>query len=191
MRWPALRRDGRGGGRARPIVAAIALAGALALAVFPALGEPGMPVLIVAGGGAILLLGIGITLGNALLMTGGIAVLAGQFLLALFVRGVAASYAAAAYGAALLLVAELAYWSLDLGAGHRGGSDVLRRRAIAIGTLVAASLVVAIGAAAISQAAIPGSVFLTALGVGCVLAALGIVAILLWPGEERIPERRE
>ena len=188
MRWPDGWRAGIGGGRPRLIAATIALAGALSLALYAALGAPGTQVLMFAGGVAILLLGCGLALNNPLLLTGGIAVLAGQFVLALYVRGDAASYAAAAYGVALLLVSELAFWSLDMSAGQRGG-DVLRRRAIAVAMLVAAALVVGIAAAAISQAAIPGSVLLTALGVGCVLAALGIVAILLWPGEESAEDR--
>jgi hypothetical protein len=190
VRWPAGRRAGGGGGWARLIAATLAQAGALVLAVYAALGAPEAPVLIFAGGVGFLLFGGGLLLRNPLLLTGGVAVLAGQFVLVLYVRGNAASYAAAAYGAALLLVSELAYWSLDMSAGQRGG-DVLRRRAIVVAILVAAAFVVGTAAAAISRAAIPGSLLLTALGVGCVLAALGIVAILLWPGEESVEDRLE
>jgi hypothetical protein len=191
MRRPVRRGARTGRVRARPIAAAIALAGALSLAVYSALGERGMPVLIIAGCVAIVLLGSGMALGNTLLMTGGIAVLGSQFVLSLYVRGEAATFTAAGYGVALLLVAEIGYWSMELGAGYRGASGVLRRRVVATVSLVGASLVVGILAAAISQAAIPGSVLLTALGVGCVLAVLAIVAMLLWPGDLRAQERHD
>jgi len=110
----------------------------------------------------------------------GIALLGGQFVLSLYTRDAAASLIAAVYGSALLLVSELALWSVELGVRHRGVAMLVRRRASGMGALVAASLVVGLSAAAISQASLPGSIALTAVGIGGVLAGIAIVALLLW-----------
>jgi hypothetical protein len=134
---------------------------------------------LVVGGVAVALLGAGIVLGNAIVVTGAVALMGGEFLVSLYARDTTAGFAAAAYGAGLLLVSELAHLASDLGMRHRGGSDVLRRRATAIAALVIASLTAALLAAAISQAAIPGSLALTVIGIGGVLAAIAMVAIVL------------
>jgi hypothetical protein len=152
----------------------------VALAVYAGLDGPRQAALLFVGGVAVALLALGLLLDNATAVTGGVALLACQFILSLYVRGVTASVVAAIYGSALLLVAELAHWSLQLGVRHRGGGDVLRWRAAATVALVAASLAIGLSAAAISQVSLPGGIALTAAGIGAVLAAMAIVALLLW-----------
>jgi hypothetical protein len=132
------------------------------------------------GGVALVLLGAGMALDSAIAVMWGIALLGGQFVLSLYTRDAAASLIAAVYGSALLLVSELALWSVELGVRHRGVAMLVRRRASGMGALVAASLVVGLSAAAISQASLPGSIALTAVGIGGVLAGIAIVALLLW-----------
>ncbi len=102
-----------------------------------------------------------------------------EFLVSLYARETTAVFAAATYGAGLLLLSELAYLVLDLGMRQRGGAGVLRRRAAAIAALAAASLAAGLLAAALSQAAIPGSLALTVIGIGGVLAAIATVAVML------------
>lgn len=155
------------------------MAGALALAGYPALAGPRIDALLILGGMAIVLLGAGLVLGNAMVVTSGVALLACEFVAALYVRDTTATFTAAAYGSALLLVSELAYFSLELGVHHRGGADVLRRRSLAMAALVGASLAAGLSAAAISSAPLPGSVALTVAGIGGLLAAIALVAVVL------------
>jgi hypothetical protein len=125
-------------------------------------------------------LALGMVLENALALAAGIAALGCQFLLSLAIREATGVVPAAIYGAALLLVAELAHWSLELGWHFQSDAEVLRRRGSAIAMLVAASLLVGLGAAAVAGTALPGSVLLTALGVGSVLALIALLTVLLW-----------
>jgi hypothetical protein len=121
----------------------------------------------------------GLAFGHALAVSGAVAMLGCEFLVSLYARETTAVFAAATYGAGLLLLSELAYLALDLGMRQRGGAGVLRRRATAIAALVTASLAAGLLAAALSQASIPGSLALTVIGIGGVLAAIAMVAVVL------------
>lgn len=117
---------------------------------------------------------------NAIAVAGGVAVLGLQYVLALYVRETTATIGAAVYGAALLLVSELAHWSLELGAHLRADGAVPRRRFLTIAMLAAAALVLGLAVAIVAGAPLPGSVLLTALGAGSVLAVVAMVTVLLW-----------
>lgn len=122
-------------------------------------------------------------LGNGIVVTTGVALLGGELVLSLYVRQTSDLFGAAAYGSALLLVSELSHWSLELGIRHRGGSDVLRRRAATVVMLITASLAAGCSAAVIAQAPMPGSVALTVVGIGGILAGIVVLALLLRAGE--------
>lgn len=134
------------------------------------------------GGIAIALIAAGIVLGNAIVVTSGVALLGCELVASLYVRQATDGFSAAAYGSALLLVSELAHLSLELGMRRRGGASALRSRVLAVVTLVAASLAVGLSAAAVSGAPLPGSIALTVVGIGGVLAGIAIVAVVLWQG---------
>jgi hypothetical protein len=83
---------------------------------------------------------------------------------------------AALVGAALLLAAELASWSIDDDARIHAERAVVVRQAVAVAALVAASALVSfvlVGAAAVSASA---GLVLTAVGI---VAALGAVSVVL------------
>jgi hypothetical protein len=93
----------------------------------------------------------------------------------LVIRGSTIDAYAPIYGAGLLLVAELAYWSME----HRRASPPHEGLAVRRGTLVLAGCVGAGGVAglilAMAELSISGGLWLEALGVA---AAVGSVALL-------------
>jgi hypothetical protein len=119
---------------------------------------------------------------QAAVVMAGVGLLGGEFVIWLYVRDTSAIFAAAGYGAALLLISEVALWSMELRPRQRGGSVALRRRALAIALLVASSLAAGLSAAAVARAPLPGSLVLTVTGIAGLLAAIALVAVVLWKG---------
>ena len=91
------------------------------------------------------------------------------------------------YGAGLLLVAELGYWSLDLRGPGREERRLLLRRAAALAALAFASVV--LGAVVLSLTAVElgGGVVLDAVGVAAAAAALVLIVRL---AQRELTERR-
>lgn len=86
---------------------------------------------------------------------------------------------AAAVGAALLLAAELAYWSIDHDARIQAEPALATRRALTRGALLSVSLVVDVlllGTAAIAASA---GVLLAAVGVAAAVASVAVVLRLV------------
>ena len=141
------------------------------------------------GGAAVMVLAAGLVAGQAFAIPWAIAALGCEWIVGLYLRNVTDSLTTAMYGAALLLVAELAYWSLELRTPSRDESNLTSRRAIAVVMLVSASLAVGLVAAELSQTSIAGSLVLLAAGLGALVTAFVIVAILLWrPRANRTPQ---
>lgn len=93
-------------------------------------------------------------------------------------HGVADGWAAIV-GAALLLAAELAFWSVDHDARIREDRALVARQAAILGALVAVAALIGfvlVGAAAISASA---SLLLTAVGVAAAVASVTVVLRLL------------
>ena len=86
--------------------------------------------------------------------------------------------AAPLVGCALLLVAELAYWSVELATAGRAERPVLLRRVAALLGLAGAALV--LGSAALAAAALPlgGGLTWDLVGVAAAAAALAVIARL-------------
>jgi hypothetical protein len=86
--------------------------------------------------------------------------------------------AAPLVGCALLLVAELAYWSVELAGAGRQERPVLLRRLAALLGLAAAALV--LGSAVLAAAALPlgGGLAWDVVGVAAAAAALALIARL-------------
>jgi hypothetical protein len=122
----------------------------------------------------------GLVTGESLLLPCAIGALGCEWIVSLYVRYETDSVATAVYGAALLLVAELAYWSLELRTPSRDEGRLAIRRATAIAVLVAASFAVGLAAASLSQTSITGSLALLTVGLGALVATLVIVAVLVW-----------
>jgi hypothetical protein len=150
------------------------------LAAYPALAGPRQDALLLLGGAAVLVMAVALGLGVIAALPWAIALLAVDFVVSLLVRDASASFVAAGYGAALLLVAEVGYRSLRLRLPSRRAPGLLRRGVVVIAGLVIASLAVAAVAAALAGAPVPGSLPLLAAGTGAVVAAIGIVLVLLW-----------
>ena len=98
--------------------------------------------------------------------------------LALRAEGSAVDAAAPLYAAGLLLVAELAYWSLELRAVGREDAVALARRVVALAAVVVASL--ALGAFVVVVTVVPlgGGLAWDVVGVAAAAATLAILARL-------------
>jgi hypothetical protein len=110
-----------------------------------------------------------------------IALLAGASLIALAAQGAAARFVAATDGAALLAIAELAYWSTQMRLRSRIAPGVIARRALVVVILVLATLAVGLLAATLAQAPAPGGLGLLAVGVGAIVVAIAVAAVVMWP----------
>jgi hypothetical protein len=98
--------------------------------------------------------------------------------IALFVPHGKLGLLAPVYGAALLLCAELAYWSLSPTADAWGEHAVVLRRLQGIATLLLAALVVDVLLMATAGTHPPGGVVLFALGFAAAAGVLLAVAVL-------------
>lgn len=107
--------------------------------------------------------------------------LALQYLVALYARGAGPDGLAPLYAAGLLVVAELVYWSMELpaAASVEGPMAVLRVRTVAGLALAAAALCEALMVIARAPTVVSGLIA-TSLGALAAVAAIGLVAALMW-----------
>jgi hypothetical protein len=129
---------------------------------------------------AALLLLVGLAAGWAGAIPWALGMLGGEYLVSLYVRGGSAATVAAIYGSGLLLLAELAYWSLERQTPSQDEAGLTLRRALAAALLVLGSLGLGLLVAAVTQVSLTGSLLLTAVGVMAAAAALALVAALAW-----------
>jgi hypothetical protein len=139
------------------------------------------------GGAALLLLVAGLVTGEGFFVPWAIGALGSEWIVSLYLRTVMEVVTTAVIGAALLLVAELAYWSLEMRTPSRDEGRLVLRRAGAIALLVVASLGVGLVAASLSESPIAGSLALLAVGLGALVTALVIVAVLVWQPRSNRP----
>lgn len=151
---------------------------ASALAIYPALPPTG---------GFLLALGVpavGLLLFSvALPWAGGIPwALAGlgiEYGIALHLRqGAAVDLSTVLYGAALLLVAELAYWSIASLPGSRLRREVVERRVLLMVVLLGGDVVLGLLLLLVTQIAAPGGLLWTVLGIAAAILVLSGVAAL-------------
>ena len=169
------------------ITAGSALAATLALAAYPAMSWPDVGALPLIGGAAVVVLVAALALGLMAVVPWAIALLAGEFVLALAVRHVQASLTAAIYGAALLVVAELNFLSIQLRMPGRAEPGFFKRHALTVAAVALSALGISVVAAVLSAAPLAGSLPLLASGVGAVLVMIAIVVTIVW----RIEGRRQ
>jgi hypothetical protein len=103
--------------------------------------------------------------------------LAGEYVLSLYTRDTTFDPLAAVYGAALLLTAELAYWSLENRTPTRDEDGIQANRLLAIITVVTASLCVGLIATMAALAPVSGGLILTILGTGAAVASFVWLAV--------------
>jgi hypothetical protein len=82
------------------------------------------------------------------------------------------------YGSALLLAAELAYWSLDERAPQRVEAGVARRRLLAVLGVAIAAIPSSALVLAASQAELARSPAFTAAGAAALVACIALLAVL-------------
>ena len=169
------------------ITAGAALAAALALAAYPAISWPDVGALPLIGGAAVVVLVVALTLGLMAVVPWAIALLAGEFVLALAVRHVQASLTAAIYGAALLIVAELTFLSIQLRMPGRAEPGFFKRHALTVAAVALSALGISVVAAVLTAAPLAGSLPLLASGVGAVFVMIAIVVTIVWRIEGHRP----
>jgi hypothetical protein len=150
---------------------ALAYAGVAAYAVARTSGVGGL----VAGIGAVgaALLAAVLVRGAQELLAWSLATLGAAYAVSLAVSGRAVDEAAPLVAAALLLCGELAAWSLDERWPIAAEAAVVRRRAVALGTLGAAGLVAAAAVIAVAAAPAGRGLAWTTLGAAAAVCAVG------------------
>jgi hypothetical protein len=169
------------------ITAGAALAAALALAAYPAMRWPDVGALPLIGGAAVVVLVVALAWGLMAVVPWAIALLACELVLALAARHVQASLTAAIYGAALLVVAELTFLSIQLRMPSRAEPGFFTRHALTVAAVALSALGISGVAAVLSAAPLAGSLPLLASGVGAVFVMIAIVVTIVW----RIEGRRQ
>jgi hypothetical protein len=169
------------------ITAGAALAAALALAAYPAMSWPDVGALPLIGGAAVVVLVAALALGLMAVVPWAIALLACELALALTARHIQASLTAAIYGAALLVVAELTFLSIQLRMPGHAEPGFFKRHALTLAAVALSALGISVFAAVLSAAPIAGSLPLLASGVGAVFVMIAIVVTIVW----RIEGRRQ
>ncbi|HEV8602421.1 MAG TPA: hypothetical protein VGQ68_03395 [Gaiellaceae bacterium] len=167
-------------GRARVATGVAALGTAGGLAAYPALQDIRFQWLALGlGACALVLLAAGLTLGWASPTGWGLGALGGQYGVLFAAEGRSLDELTPLYAAGLILVAELAYWSLEprVPAGTESGL-LVRRLAHLTGVCVAAATLAALVLVA-AAAGGGGGLALEVLGAAAAVGALGLVAALV------------
>jgi hypothetical protein len=159
------------------LTAALSLAAGVALVGYPPLRSDRLWQVVVAVGG-LGLLALVVALAGRLtgLLPWAIALVAGEYATALLLRGGTIDGAAPLYGAGLLVLAELAYWSLELPLAAEPGIATRRAARLALLALVGGGVAALVLAA--SELATEGGLVLEAFGVAAAAGALALVALL-------------
>jgi hypothetical protein len=157
----------------------MAVAAALAwYCIYGAAGDLAALVAVPALGG-LLLLGAGLLNVWAPFNALGVACLAIAYLALLYVRGIQVDGAAPAVAAALLLVTELAWFSLEQATTAANHPRLLARRLALIGGLTVGAAGIGYLLLLVAVAPLPGGVVYTAAGAAAALAAIGLLGRLV------------
>ena len=132
---------------------------------------------VVLGGVAVVVVVAGVALESSAGIGLAIALLAAQYVVSALDPGAGVDARAPIVGAGLLLVAELAHWSIALRAPIRDESSIHAARARAIAVLVVASAGVAVVPLMVAALPPAGHPVLRVAGAG---AAVCTVAVLVW-----------
>lgn len=81
-------------------------------------------------------------------------------------------------GAALLLVAELSYWSLGSPRGTRSAREVVERRVLLTAALLGGSMVLSLLLVLVTEISAPGGLLWTVLGIVAAVLLVALIAAL-------------
>ncbi|MHB8618412.1 MAG: hypothetical protein ACYDAG_02395, partial [Chloroflexota bacterium] len=109
-----------------------------------------------------------------------VGLLGADYLASLYLGATGVDGWAALYGAGLLLVAELGYWSIELRGPWRRDPGVLLRRAGWIVAVAVASASLSAILLLVNVIPLAGSLWLAAAGSGAAVAAVALTAVLAW-----------
>jgi hypothetical protein len=144
---------------------------AAVLAAVPAVRNP---VLLTLGGAAVFVLLVGVASGRAFLVPWAIAGLGAEYALGLGDRGLDARVPL--YAVALLVAAELAYWSVQLRGAAADEPGIAQRRAIGLLLGATAALVVCTTLVTLARVQLGSGLLAEAAGL---VAAVGALVLLL------------
>lgn len=156
------------------------MAGAAGLALHAALVEPPLGLL---GAAGVVFVLLGVALGRAGLVAPGLVLVLAGYAASVVARDSAAlDPAAPLVGGTLLVVAELAYWSVELRGKEPEDRVVVVRRLATLAALVAGAI--GLGAAVLAGTALPlgGGLVWNVVGVAAAVAALALIARLAGGG---------
>jgi hypothetical protein len=130
-----------------------------------------------AGGAAALLLGTGLALRLALAIPVAVALLGAEYVALLGIEGGELDARAPLVAGALLGVAELGYWSLELRGAVADEAGTYLRRAALLATLLLGTIGAGVVLLAVVEAVSTGGVVVDLLGALAAVAALTLVAL--------------
>jgi hypothetical protein len=131
-------------------------------------------------GASVLALAVALVLGQMAAVPLAVALLASELVLSLAAQRVDGVLTAAIYGAALLVVSELAFLSMQLRLPSRAEPGFFRHHALTTATVALASLGICTGAALLAAAPVTGGLPLLTAGVGAVFVTIAIVVAIAW-----------
>ena len=137
------------------------------------------------GGFAVILLVVALATRLPGVVAWAIACAGGAYAVSLLLTGGTIDGFAPLYAVGLLLISELAYWSLELQMPAEPG--IVNRRAGRLALLLLVSGGVSALVLAVSELATEGGLALEALGVAALGGALALVAVLLWSTRSHTP----
>ncbi len=126
------------------------------------------------------LLAASLVLGWATGIPWALGILGGEFVATLYVSGESHNFAAVIYGAGLLLVAELAFWSLDARTRTIDETGLTAGRIFTIASLLGCSLCLGLFGVGVARLSVTGSLALSAVATVAAMLAVGLVAVMMW-----------
>ncbi len=156
----------------------MAIGVSVVLAAYPALFAHDAAGLLTLGLVAPVLLGVSLVWNWHSGVVWALGILGAEFVVSVYIRGESLDLIAAVFGSALLLTAELAYWSLERRTHCNEETGLVWRRLRAMALLVACSLGVGLLEVVFVDLSGPGSLALLAVGVSAAVLSLGMVALL-------------
>ena len=151
------------------------MAGAAGLAAYAAVEEPLLGLLGVAG---VALVALAVAFGRAALVAPGVVLMLAAYAISVVLRDASSlDPAAPIVGGALLVAAELAYWSVELEGKRREERAVVVRRVATVAALTAGAITLGTGVLAATALELGGGLAWNALGVA---AAVAVLALITW-----------
>lgn len=163
---------------------------AAGLAAYPAVQDVRLRLLAVALGAlAVLLLAAGLAIRSGPVLGWGLAALGSEYAVLFAAQGQALDDLTPLYAGAFVLVAELAFWSIERRVPAWSERGLVERRfahmvGVSMGAAVVAALVIVVAAASGG-----GGAALEAIGVAAAIGALALVAVLVRRGGTEVDSR--